>query len=192
MLESEDNICYNFYMITVRTAIWLLLSIILLAGTLACAHTQKRTMTVTAYCNCSDCCSWSRGSWKFLKLNFWNRYYNGGPNKGQPYHGTTASGKKPRQFNPGLLSLNTLVRPWMIPPRLLVPSLWFSHPGTVAADTDYYPFGTILDIPGYGRGIVEDRGSAIKGPNRLDIYYRSHSRALQWGRQTVPVTIKKP
>jgi len=179
-------------MINIRTAACFLLTIMLLAGTLACAHTEKRTMTVTAYCDCSSCCSWTRGNWKFLKLNFWNRYYNGGPNKGQSYTGRTASGKKPRQYNPGLFSLNTLVRPWMIPPRLLVPSLIFSHPGTVAADTDYYPFGTILDIPGYGRGIVEDRGSAIKGPNRLDIYYRSHSRALQWGRQSVPVTIQKP
>ena len=88
--------------------------------------------------------------------------------------------------------INTLVRPWMILPRLLIPTLIFSHSGTVAADTDYYPFGTTLTIPGYGRGIVEDRGPAIKGPDRLDIYYRSHSRALQWGRQEVPVTIKQP
>jgi len=170
----------------------LLLIALLLSGALGCSHTKQRTMTVTAYCNCSSCCSWTRGSWKFLKINFWNRYYNGGPNKGQPYTGRTASGTKPRQYNPGLFSLNTLVRPWMIPPRLLVPSLIFSHPGSVAADTDYYPFGTILDIPGYGRGIVEDRGSAIKGPKRLDIYYRSHSRALRWGRQTIPITIHKP
>ena len=104
--------------------------------------------------------------------------------RANPITARTASGTKPRQYNPGLFSFNTLVRPWMIPARLLIPTLIFSHPGTVAADTDYYPFGTLLDIPGYGRGVVEDRGSAIKGPTRLDIYYRSHSRALQWGRQT--------
>lgn len=167
----------------------LLLITMLIALAVGCSHTQQRTMTVTAYCNCKSCCSWTRGSWKYLKLNFWNRYYNGGPNKGQPYRGRTASGTKPRQYNPGLFSLNTLVRPWMIPVRILIPPLWFSHPGTVAADTAYYPFGTLLDIPGYGRGVVEDRGSAIKGPDRLDLYYRSHSRALKWGRQTVPVTI---
>jgi hypothetical protein len=193
-LEQSRHICYNFNMSTVRYLICLslLLVALLSTGTLGCSHTQQRTMNVTAYCDCSACCSWTRGSWKFLKLNFWNRHYSGGPNKGQAYHGLTARGTKPRQYNPGLFSLNTLFRPWMIPPRLLVPSLIFSHPGTVAADTDYYPFGTTLEIPGYGRGIVEDRGSAIKGPNRLDIYYRSHSRALQWGRQTVPITIKKP
>lgn len=173
------------------TCLRVLLIAMLFAGTLGCGHTQQRTMTVTAYCDCSDCCSWTRGSWKYLKLNFWNRYYNGGPNKGQPYYGRTARGTKPRQYNPGLFSLNSLVRPWMIPVRLLVPTLIFSHPGTVAADTANYPFGTILDIPGYGRGIVEDRGSAIKGPDRLDIFFRSHARALDWGRQTVPVTIRK-
>jgi hypothetical protein len=175
-----------------RHAALLLLTALLINGLSACSHTQQRAMTVTAYCNCSKCCSWTRGSWTFLKLNFWNRYYSSGPNKGQPYHGRTASGTKPRQYNPGLFSLNSLARPWMIPVRILVPPLILAHPGTVAADTDYYSFGTILDIPGYGRGIVEDRGSAIKGPNRLDVYYRSHSRALQWGRQTVPVTIHKP
>jgi 3D (Asp-Asp-Asp) domain-containing protein len=37
-------------------------------------------------------------------------------------------------------------------------------------DAEHYPFGTIMDIPGYGRGIVEDRGSAIKGPNRIDLF----------------------
>lgn len=170
----------------------LLLFILLLSGALGCSHTQQRTMNVTAYCNCSQCCSWTRGSWKFLKLNFWNRYYSGGPDKGQPYHGRTASGTKPRQYNPGLLSLDSLARPWMIPVRILVPPLLFPHPGTVAADTDYYPFGTMLDIPGYGRGRVEDRGSAIKGPKRIDVYFRSHARALQWGRQTVPVTFFEP
>lgn len=62
--------------------------------------------------------------------------------------------------------------------------------GTVAADTAHYPFGTIMYIPGYGYGRVEDRGSAIKGPNRLDLFYKSKKDALQWGRRrNVPVTV---
>jgi 3D (Asp-Asp-Asp) domain-containing protein len=61
--------------------------------------------------------------------------------------------------------------------------------GTIAADTSIYPVGTKMKIPGYGWGIVEDRGSAIKGPDRIDIYMRSHRKALQWGRQSVPVDI---
>lgn len=66
--------------------------------------------------------------------------------------------------------------------------------GTVAADTRYYPFGTVLYIPGYGYGRVEDRGGAIKGPNKLDVWFPSEREALRWGRQKgVRVTVwKKP
>ena len=65
-------------------------------------------------------------------------------------------------------------------------------PNTIAADTKYYPFGTRMYIPGWGWGVVEDRGGAIKGPNRIDLYFNSHSEALQWGRCKLPVTIQKP
>lgn len=60
--------------------------------------------------------------------------------------------------------------------------------GTVAADTDILPMGTILYIPGYGWGRVEDRGGAIKG-NRLDLFFESHKQALEWGRQQVDVKV---
>jgi len=42
------------------------------------------------------------------------------------------------------------------------------------------PFGTILDIPGYGRVPVLDRGGTIKD-RRLDVYFESHQEALNWG-----------
>ena len=61
--------------------------------------------------------------------------------------------------------------------------------GTVAADTDYYPFGTLFYIPGYGYGRVHDRGGAIKGPRRLDLFFESHEEALEWGRKRLPVRI---
>lgn len=76
----------------------------------------------------------------------------------------------------------------MIPFRIIFPWLWFSRDGTVAADTRYYKFGTRLYVPGYGYGVIEDRGSAIKGPMRLDLYYNSHSEAIEWGRRHVEVT----
>ncbi len=47
-------------------------------------------------------------------------------------------------------------------------------------------------VPGYGWGVVEDRGGAIKGPDRIDIFYDSHSDALQWGRRRVRVIIERP
>lgn len=55
--------------------------------------------------------------------------------------------------------------------------------GTIAADTTIYPFGTIMYVPGYGYGIVEDRGGDIKGAHRLDLWFSSESKAKKWGRQ---------
>lgn len=159
---------------------------ILLCGS-GCAEPRVRTMEVTGYCGCGQCCGWERGRWLFLKLDFWNRYISSGPNEGRPYSGLTASGTKPHEPRPGLFSRDSLVHPWMIPVRIVFPWLIFSRDGTIAADTAHYPFGTRLYIPGYGYGVVEDRGSAIKGSTRLDAYYDSHQAALNWGRRKVPV-----
>lgn len=54
--------------------------------------------------------------------------------------------------------------------------------GTLAADTLRYPFGTIMRIDGYGYGRVEDRGGAIKG-DHIDLFFKSHADALEWGRR---------
>ena len=70
-------------------------------------------------------------------------------------------------------------------------SVWTNGMKLVAADTDHYPFGTILTIPGYngGRPVpVLDRGGRIKG-HRLDVLYPTHERALQWGVQRLDVTV---
>jgi len=60
-----------------------------------------------------------------------------------------------------------------------------------AADTRYYPFGTILHVPGYGPAIVLDRGGAIKGPHRIDLFFATHQAALEWGRQTVTAILQQ-
>ncbi len=166
--------------------------IILLASLFAlggCRTAEWREMEVTAYCNCGECCSWTRGSWLFLKLDFWNKRISTGPNKGKPYSGLTSSGTKPHAPRPGLVSTDSLVHPWMIPVRIVFPWLILPRSGTIAADTNYYPFGTEIYVPGWGWGVVEDRGSAIKGPDRLDVYISSHRRALKFGRQKVETTI---
>lgn len=168
----------------------LLLLVALVFFTSACAPKRSvRRMEVTAYCDCRKCTNWERGSWKYLKLDFWNRYVNAGPDKGRRYSGRTASGTWPHEPQPGLLSLDTLTHPWMLPFRLVLPWLWRARPGTVAADTRYYPFGTRLHIPGYGDGVVEDRGGAIRGPSRLDVFYDSHQDARRYGRRHVNVQI---
>ena len=62
------------------------------------------------------------------------------------------------------------------------------RPGTIAADTSLFPFGTVIYVPGYGYGVVEDRGGAIQG-YRLDLYFRTHRQAMAWGRQHIDVTV---
>jgi 3D (Asp-Asp-Asp) domain-containing protein len=66
-----------------------------------------------------------------------------------------------------------------------------ARPGTMAADASLYPFGTVLRVPGYGLGRVEDRGGAIRG-NRLDLFFKDHQEALRWGRQTLRVEVWFP
>lgn len=63
--------------------------------------------------------------------------------------------------------------------------------GTIAADTSVYPFGTIMYIPGYGYGEVQDRGGAIKGQH-IDLFFKEHEHALKWGRQHKEVKVWLP
>lgn len=173
--------------ITVLTLV--VASLLMLGG---CAKKPVgRIMETTAYCGCSSCCSWERGSWTYLKLDFWNRYVSAGSQAGQPYTGRTASGSRPHEPEPGLFSMDSVERPWMIPVRILPWSL-LPEEGTIAADTRYYPFGTRMYVPGYGWGRVEDRGGAIKGRDRIDLYFDSHEEALHWGRRKLRVQIKYP
>lgn len=63
--------------------------------------------------------------------------------------------------------------------------------GTIAADTDIFPMGTIMYIEGYGYGVVEDRGSAIQGKH-IDIFIKSHNKALDWGNRDMEVKVWLP
>lgn len=55
-----------------------------------------------------------------------------------------------------------------------------ARPGVIAADTNIFAIGTVMYIPGYGWGRVEDVGGAIKGYH-IDLYFNDHSTAQQWG-----------
>jgi 3D domain len=175
-----------------RGGLFLCVLCLLLLGGCASAPVG-RLMETTAYCGCSACCGWERGSSTWLHLDFWNRYVNYGTAAGRPYTGQTASGAYPREPQEGLFSMDSLHRPYMIPVRtFLFP--WYLMPkdGTIAADTRFYPFGTRMYVPGYGWGRVEDRGGAIKGKDRIDLFFESHQDALYWGRRKVPVQIYYP
>jgi 3D (Asp-Asp-Asp) domain-containing protein len=64
--------------------------------------------------------------------------------------------------------------------------------GTIAADAALFPFGTVMLVPDYGYGRVEDRGRSIKG-NHIDLYFPYHSSAIRWGvRKNVTVRIWYP
>jgi 3D (Asp-Asp-Asp) domain-containing protein/predicted nucleic acid-binding Zn-ribbon protein len=60
--------------------------------------------------------------------------------------------------------------------------------GTVAVDTDVFPFGTKMYIPGYGDGIAADRGTAIIG-RIIDIWFPTCAQARAWGRKTLTITV---
>ena len=63
--------------------------------------------------------------------------------------------------------------------------------GTIAADTNLFPFGTILYIPDYGYGRVEDLGGAIKGYH-IDLFFKDHEEAKEWGSRTKTVKVWLP
>jgi 3D (Asp-Asp-Asp) domain-containing protein len=100
-------------------------------------------------------------NWRRGRLFFWRAYVASGPNKGK------------RKYV-GITSSGSK-----------------ASKGTIAADTRYYPYGTVMKIPGYGKGVVEDTGSAIKGPGRLDVYFSTRERALEWGRQKLTVKVRQ-
>lgn len=52
----------------------------------------------------------------------------------------------------------------------------------------HIPFGTMLEIPGYGTVPVLDRGGAIKD-NKIDTFHDSHEKALVWGRKKLWVKV---
>lgn len=89
----------------------------------------------------------------------WRTVYSSGPNKGKP--------KKV-----GITASGARTR----------------H-GTIAADRRYYSFGTVIYIPGYGYGRVEDTGSAIQGADHIDLFFNAHQEALEWGRRKEPVKV---
>ncbi|MGI6226752.1 MAG: 3D domain-containing protein [Peptococcales bacterium] len=60
--------------------------------------------------------------------------------------------------------------------------------GTVAVDPKVIPLGSKLYIDGYGFGIAQDTGNAIKG-ERIDLFMDTEKEALKWGNRTVKVYI---
>ena len=60
--------------------------------------------------------------------------------------------------------------------------------GTVAADPSVVPFGTQLNVPGYGDGVVEDTGARVKGYH-IDVWFPTHAEAKAWGSREMYVAL---
>ena len=83
--------------------------------------------------------------------------------------------------------------------RLTVVALGYSIPGdtasglpaglgTVAVDASVIPLGTVLTIPGYGRGVAADTGGAIRGAV-IDLWFPTVEQARAWGRRVVTIEV---
>ena len=59
---------------------------------------------------------------------------------------------------------------------------------TIAVDPRVIPYGTKVEIEGYGTYIAEDCGGAVKG-NIIDIYIPGYNNCIQFGRRKVKVYI---
>ncbi len=60
--------------------------------------------------------------------------------------------------------------------------------GVVAVDPKVIPLRTRLFIPGYGKGIAADVGTAIKG-RIIDLWFPTTGEAREWGRRTVVIIV---
>ena len=64
---------------------------------------------------------------------------------------------------------------------------------TFAAADKRYSFGTEMIVAGYNNGKpikVLDRGGAIRG-NKLDVFFNSHKKAMQWGVKYIDVKVRR-
>eukprot|EP00854_Cymbomonas_tetramitiformis_P013483 gene13483-15934_t len=65
---------------------------------------------------------------------------------GKPYMGTTSTLTKPAQPRPFIFAPSQVAQPMKLVGRF-VTGKWGSKPGTIAADTGHFPFGTKFFIP---------------------------------------------
>lgn len=64
--------------------------------------------------------------------------------------------------------------------------------GTLAADPKRIPYGTKIYIEGYGYGIVEDTGGALRSDKeniRIDVFMETYEEAINWGKKEMIIYI---
>lgn len=60
----------------------------------------------------------------------------------------------------------------------------------ISVDPKVIPLGTKVYVEGYGYAVAADKGSAVKG-NKIDVFFSSKQKALQWGVKKVKIKIVK-
>lgn len=115
------------------------------------------------------------------------KYWAETSNAGFPYRGTTASGSFPRSPRAPLWQVQSMQKPVQWAFRV-VTLQWCGRYGTVAADTAYHPFGTLVYVPSWGHGQVEDVGGGVRGADRLDLFFDTREQAMDWGLREATAT----
>ena len=59
---------------------------------------------------------------------------------------------------------------------------------TIAVDPSVIPLGSSVYVPGFGWMVAHDTGGAIQG-NIIDIAMNNNSEAINFGRQTLTITV---
>jgi 3D (Asp-Asp-Asp) domain-containing protein len=124
--------------------------------------TSSKSVSGTAAPNLENAFDWSKyPSETVVATGYTAGFESTGKHQGHPEYGITFSGLKVKR---DLYS-------------------------TVAADLNVFPIGTILFIPGYGYGVVADKGGAIKG-NELDLYFETVEDVYHlWGKKKLNVYV---
>ncbi|MDQ0245217.1 3D (Asp-Asp-Asp) domain-containing protein [Bacillus fengqiuensis] len=60
----------------------------------------------------------------------------------------------------------------------------------ISVDPKVIPLGTKVYVEGYGYAVAADKGSAVKG-NKIDVFFSSKQKALQWGVKKIKIKIVK-
>lgn len=65
--------------------------------------------------------------------------------------------------------------------------------GVIAVDPRKIPYGTKLEIPGYGTGVAEDTGGGIRSYEgvAIDLFMPSHEMAMAWGIKELDVVLQR-
>lgn len=97
-----------------------------------------------------------------------------------------AEGDTAATGEPGEKTLTVTVTAYVLRGRTAtgLPTSW----GIVAVDPNVIPLGTKMTIPGYGKGIAADTGSAVRGAT-IDVWVPDLGTAQAFGRRTVTIVL---